>query len=810
MRTPNSMSVPRCLFVGSLLLLLASVCNQDAGTTSTALGDDKTKKTSDSPAQPPSVFDVVGRSQPAAHRGPECMAVDDFFTDEVWAKVGERTCLKCHNADGDASDSEFLLRDADRDRSGTGEAHRHNRAAFQRMASALEDGKSRLLLKSVGGLDHGGKKALDPDSTAHRILTRFVRRTSGKPDDTPKIAEYDAPPFFDGIEFVSPQGLLRRVTLSLAARLPTDEERAAVDRDGLKVIDAVLDGVLREDAFYERLQEAFNDILLVRGYDGGAEGALSYEHFKTRLWYQKHDLSHAGDEDAQRKARYKLAGDYREAMLREPLELIAHIVRNERPFTEIVTADYIMVSPYTSRGYGIYEELRETFKDPDDPFEYVPVRIKSLKHRNGRNHQESPTGFYPHAGLLSTFQYLKRYPTSETNRNRLRVRMYFQHFLGVDIMQLAPRSNDAATITAQYEIPTMQATDCVVCHKVIDPVAGLFQDYYVVDGKGIYGPRKEGWFKDIFPAGLEHEGLPADQRWRSLQWLGERTAKDPRFAVAMVEHVWYILAGRKPLLPPEDIDDPLFSPKRRAYREQRALIEDVARRFAQADFNLKVVFKELVQSDFYRVDGLATAAKHPRRRAELDDVGLVRLLTPEQLERKLTVLFGQKWGRLVNRESRFKILYGGIDSKAVTERVTDPSGAMGAIQRIMSNDVACKNVALDFTTPLSQRRLFPNIEPTVLPGGTPEDEAQIRAAIVHLHQYLLGREHPSDHPEVDRTYELFAGIISDAKSAKGIDKRGSYSCERIDGKRLDDPHYTLRAWRGVVTYLLRQHDFLYE
>ncbi len=29
----------------------------------------------------------------------------------------------------------------------------------------------------------------------------------------------------------------------------------------------------------------------------------------------------------------------------------------------------------------------------------------------------------------------------------------------------------------------------------------------------------------------------------------------------MVEHVYYILMGRKVLLPPEDIDDPLFSAK---------------------------------------------------------------------------------------------------------------------------------------------------------------------------------------------------------------------------------------------------------
>ena len=249
-----------------------------------------------------------------------------------------------------------------------------------------------------------------------------------------------------------------------------------------------------------------------------------------------------------------------------------------------------------------------------------------------------------HAGLLSSFQYLKRYPTSETNRNRLRVRMYFEHFLGIDILQLASRVNDTAAITAKYDVPTMQAADCVVCHKVMDPIAGLYQDYYVVDGKGIYGPRKEGWYKDIFSPGFEGENLPKEERWRSLQWLGKRTAKDPRFAEAMVQHIYYILMGRKVLQPPEDIDDPMFSSKRRAYLQQRKLIIDIAKRFVKANFNLKMVFKEIVASEFYRADGLTAVVKHPGRRAELEDIGVVRLLTPEQLERKLYALFGQKMG----------------------------------------------------------------------------------------------------------------------------------------------------------------------
>src|SRR5207253_698277 len=206
----------------------------------------------------------------------------------------------------------------------------------------------------------------------------------------------------------------------------------------------LLDELMKEDAFYDRLREGFNDIFLTVGLDGNPEATvLSYEHFtKTRLWTQKYDLSHVPEKDRQ-KARYKLDADYRKALLGEPMKLVEHIVRNDRPFTEIVTADYILVTPFTARGYGIFDEVKAQAKDP---------------------------------------------------------------------------------------IPATQASECVVCHKTIDPVAGCFQDYYDFDG--VYGRRKQGWYKDMFEAGLEGEKLPPAERWRALQWLGERTAKDPRFAVA--------------------------------------------------------------------------------------------------------------------------------------------------------------------------------------------------------------------------------------------------------------------------------------
>lgn len=743
-------------------------------------------------------------------------AVDNFFVDEVWAKVGSQKCLTCHKKGGDGADSQFVLIDPKKvDGAAKDTAMRQNAAAFAAMVMAKEKDKPRILQKVLGELDHGGKDVLKADSAEFRVLAELVRRVEGGGGKvTLPAADPNAPPFFQGVTMLDDRRLLRRATLSLAGRLPTEAELAAVAKDGRKALPAILDAVMKEEAFYTRLREGFNDIFLTLGLDGATEATvLSYDHFnQTRLWYQKHDLSHIKDEKERKQAGYKLANDYRKALLGEPMKLVEHVVRNDKPFTEIVTADYIMVSPYTARGYGIFDDIKDRFKNPDDPFEYVPVKLKALVSRDKNSKEgnmDSATGFYPHAGLLSAFQYLTRYPTTETNRNRLRARMYYQHFLGVDVLELAARVSDAAATTAKHKIPTMQAAECVVCHKTLDPVAGLFQDYWRFADLGVYGKRKGGWFTDMFGAGFEGEDLPKQDRWRALQWLGERTAKDPRFATTMVEHVYYVLTGRKVLLPPKGLDDPLYAARAKAYTEQRKQVEAIAAKFLKGGFNLKLVFTEWVLSDFYRADGPTTVLKDACRKAELDDIGLVRMLSPEQLERKVEAVFGEKWGKL---NGDLAMLYGGIDSKEVTERAADPSGAMGAIQRLMSNDVACKEVAKDFRRPAAERKLFPTIEPSVVPG-TADNDKKLREAMAHLHAKILGRADDANSDEVKRTFKLFAAVIQDAAANKAS-KEDTYFCrpgnKDAPGSKVDDPTYTIRAWRAVVTYLLRRNEFLYE
>ena len=49
-----------------------------------------------------------------------------------------------------------------------------------------------------------------------------------------------------------------------------------------------------------------------------------------------------------------------------------------------------------------------------------------------------------------------------------------------------------------------------------------------------------------------------------------------------------------------------------------------------------------------------------------------------------------------------------------------------------------------------------------------------------------------------------------AAGKKGFDKQENDDCRQNLVQPVPDPNSTVRAWRGVVTYLLRRQEFLYE
>lgn len=614
---------------------------------------------------------------------------------------------------------------------------------------------------------------------------------------------------------------LRRAAQQLVSRLPTlDEFRMVADRGDVGMRSAI-SAMMNEDAFYSRLSEIFNDYFLTDKYHSrnGSEAAislLSNDDFPDRRWFDPGKENRDDSYSSQRRAT-------NDGVAREPLALINHIVRNDLPFTELVTADYMMVNPYSARTYGI-EGL--AFRNSTDANEFLPARLDGI----------------PHAGILTSPMFLNRYPTTSTNRNRGRARVVFDLFLNTDVLAIeGVRPGNSVDITTP--IPTINNPECSKCHSLIDPVASVFQNW---NHKGQYRPArlsKYGWYSDMESRGFNGESMPlAGNIDSSVQWLASQIAVDPKFPKSVTRIMVNGLTGKEPLTVPES--DASSQASTDAYIAERTLLNDIQSRFVADGFRLKTLVEEIIMSPYWRADGLSAGASSVAHAS----TGSSYLLTPEQLDRKIVSLFGFEWRRSldnyykdINNSSTSKLnktfhqIYGGIDSDSVTTRLKSPNGLMGAMQLRMANELACFAVPRDFWLPEQQRRLFLFVDHE----SSPYDEAgaldesvmsRIRENIQFLHVYLLGEELPAGAEELQITEQLFMAALnrgrqqilnsggewsdialpSDCDVTKDFNGNSLYEKDVRDDRLREDRQYVVRAWMAVVAYLLADYKFLYS
>ena len=269
--------------------------------------------------------------------------------------------------------------------------------------------------------------------------------------------------------------------------------------------------------FHEFLIRASNDRLLT---DRGAGiGDVGFVEFTNERYRRLAAAYASGDYDS----FYFWENKVQHGVTRAPLELIAHVVENDLPYTEILTADYIMANAWSAAAYGAPTH----FNDPEDMDEFNPSRIESY-YRRGEGYEDEydpiigtrviSTGplltDYPHAGILNTTSFLQRYPSTATNRNRARSRWTYYHFLGLDIEKSASRTTDPVAL-ADTNNPTMRNSACTVCHTVLDPVAGAFQNYFDEgDYKASYGgvDSLDGFYKDPEPSVFEVDADSWEER----------------------------------------------------------------------------------------------------------------------------------------------------------------------------------------------------------------------------------------------------------------------------------------------------------
>lgn len=720
----------------------------------------------------------------------DCISDREFLATEAWPKVFGTICFACHGPGGDADvkNADFELLPAAYP--GFLDVNLRN---VDRMVRTKEDGISLLLQRPLG-VDHEGGQLIFEGTEQYDILTEMVERLDSGED---ACAEDAVVAVFDDVQLLDPVATFRKAALQLNGRLPNSEEVQALTEGGEDSLPSLVRQLFQEDAFYARLVEVFNDQWLTDRYVRDGNGVLNDNDFpRVDAYYD--GLS---SED-QLKARRSVA--------QEPLQLMAYIVRNDRPFTEILTADYTVLNPFTA---VVYNSPGLQFDNPYDEFEFKQGRIKIVR--------DEGTIDWPHAGILSSPMFLNRYPTSRTNRNRHRARIVLREFLATDILKVAERPIDP-TEAVNFANPTREDPNCNTCHAVIDPIAGAFMKWNDNDME-LHEPGRD-WYPEMPLPGFGTESMTTSEYDQALSWLGERIAADPRFPLSVVINVYKSLTGSEPQAFPDDPNPETFL----SWQAQDQTLRAIAEAFVASNYNLKVAIERIVLSPYYRAKN--TTASDPTRLAELGNVGTGQLLTPELLDRKIQAIFGYKWmsGSTPALRGNYAILYGGIDSETVTERLSTPNGLMGAIMLRMANEMSCRGVSADLALRRADRRLFPHVELDTFPendlGAIDEEgDRNVRRNLRHLHALFLGEELADDSPELERLHGLFLDTWHEGRNKRLRDEVSEelpsdcrYRVDPFTGAEVsanqlnDDPNYTVRAWMAVVTYLLADYRFLYE
>ena len=670
-----------------------------------------------------------------------------YYEENISATVQQK-CIVCHVANGVAGLTPLLY--VPTSESGYLET---NYGVLESYVSETENG-GQLLLDKARGIGHGGGAQMSTGDQEFENLSTFVDLLGSETQVS------NNGPFWDGVTLASPEQTARRASMLLRGTPLTRAESNAISAGGESALRSTIRGMMEGDGFDEFLTRGANDRLLT-------------DAFINNLFFEAADTQGGNFPDvSNRKYNDAVAAggdsniDWNEwqnkwfwGMARAPVELIAYVVKSDRSYQEVVTADYMMVNYITNdllnAGANFSTTDPTVFKPGTNNGQILNDDQTVSEFRQGfGNRIDAHSGYidYPHAGVLNTLAFLNRYPTTETNRNRARSRWTYYHFLGVDIEKSAERTTDPVAL-ADTNNPTMNNPACTVCHQIMDPLAGAYQNY---GNSGIFRDAwggmdalpdtykhpewfdedaepsgyQEGdtWFRDMRTPGFDGAIVPdADT---SLQWLAEEIADDPRFATAAVKFWWPALMGNEVLDAPSVSTDVDFSQRLAAFEEQNSFIEDMGESFASGinggtPYNAKDMLTELIMSPWFRAAEVENSQVSDRLVSEL---GTRRLLTPEELEKKTESLVGWAWGddselddwefdrRYTQLGNRFNIYYGGIDSNGITERSNGLTALMVNVAERQAMSMACPAVMIDFSLSDSERRMFAGIEPNVTPA----------------------------------------------------------------------------------------------
>jgi hypothetical protein len=526
---------------------------------------------------------------------------------------------------------------------------------------------------------------------------------------------------------LAPTDRLVRVAMALKGTRPALSELEAVERDPA-ALETVVDGYLGSDEFAETIRDLHNEFLLMRAYVPGL-----------------FDFPTLG------KLAQKNEFEVMRSVLDAPLHLIEHIVMNDRPYTEIVTADYTIADGNVATVWGM-------------EYDGNGAEWRLTKWPDAR----------PRAGVLSEAAFFYRHTSTPSNANRGRANRVAKAFLCEDFDSRDIPISGKVDVSSPDSLKNALSANaaCVSCHQTLDPLASFFFGY---SGNFILEPP---FFKDyvgtptnpkIDPSPLKDGDYPVNMigwadfwkasavnDWKTVtgrapayfgqganrvDQLGQLIAEDPRFSLCTAKRFWayfnQVDLGEVPLAV--------------ASRLQKELVD--------SGWNARRLVRSIVLSDEFLAAG--------------DDRRGYKRAGPEQLARLVADLTGFRWQVQANfnyanassthadtldlaKDSAlgYAVLAGGIDSFWVTTPSRVPNATTSLYLRNFARAAAGWTVDRDLALESGERRLLTDV------AATDSDEEMVRAQLSGLYRRIYGARVPAHSAELDDGYQLFTDALA--------------------------------------------------
>jgi hypothetical protein len=538
------------------------------------------------------------------------------------------------------------------------------------------------------------------------------------------------------LELLTPEAHLLRVAVALRGARPTAAELAAVRADP-SAIAGIVDGYLAAPEFGALVRDVWNEALLLR---------VDINRFVLPA---VGPLAERGSE-----------AEYLRDVSEEPLRLIEYVAVNDRPFSEIVTADYAIASELSIAVWGATPMTA-------DAGARLPAGWQKVAWDSGQ----------PMAGILSSGALWLRHPSNGTNNHRGQAEVVSEALLCSGFLERDVPLFNNIDLSNEEVVKTALTTDpgCVSCHQTLDPLASHFFGFpRAAPGtvRKAYGPGGECVNPErgaCYPLGEYREKLAGQWRKKTgrapnffglpsqdLRTLAAQIAEDPRFSMCAARRFYGYLMQ----VDPDDLPD-----------ASAAALQDV---FIAGGLQVKPLVKAIVLSDDFRAVGA---------RAGSAAAGLVGRKTtrPEQLGRLVADLTGFTWtatpgagGKGKGKAGKgndygevallgsdrfgYRAMAGGVEGFQVTE----PSFAYNPTRMLVLQTLAAEAAAFvveqDFAAAQGKRRLLREIEEAET--GAPAVRAQIAA----LYERVLGERVSAESAEVDAAHALFTrGLASGAR-----------------------------------------------